>query len=109
MARKRKRDPEAAARLREWLKPGDTVYCILRHKSASGMQRIIQLVKWDKEADRFLFLGYNAAAALGWTYSDSHEGVKVDGAGMDMGFHLVYTLAAVLFDGNGYALESKWL
>ena len=42
------------------------------------------------------------------TYDSKREGVKVGGAGMDMGFHLVYNLAAVLFD-DGYALEHKWI
>ena len=35
---------EAIAKLREWLKPGDTVYTVLEHVSASGMSRTIKVV-----------------------------------------------------------------
>ncbi len=35
---------EALASLREMLKPGDTVYCVLRHRAASGMSRVIDLL-----------------------------------------------------------------
>ena len=38
---------EARARLREILKPGDTVYTVLRHVSASGMSQVLY-----PEADR---------------------------------------------------------
>lgn len=99
---------DAIGRLKAWLKPGDKVWCILRHRSASGMLRVIQIVKMESASERFSYLGYNAATALGWRYSREHEGVKVQGCGMDMGFHLVYTLSSVLF-GDGYALKSEWL
>ena len=36
---------EAIANLREILKPGDTVYTILRHVSKSGMSRVIDAVE----------------------------------------------------------------
>jgi hypothetical protein len=32
---------QSVAQLREWVKPGDTVYCILRHVARSGMSRDI--------------------------------------------------------------------
>lgn len=99
---------EAVERLREWLNPGDEVQCILRHVSRSGMSRVIQLVKFDSESGRVLALGWNAALALDWRYDREREGVKVGGAGMDMGFHLVYSLSQVLF-GDGYALKHHWI
>lgn len=88
---------EAAERLREWLRPGSTVYCILRHRSASGMSRVIQLVTIDPADCRHLFIGYNAAAAMDERYDRDREGIRVSGAGMDMGFHLVYNLGATLW------------
>lgn len=39
-----KPDAESLATLRGMLKPGDEVYCILRHVSSSGMSRVIDLV-----------------------------------------------------------------
>jgi hypothetical protein len=42
------------------------------------------------------------------------DGYKVGGCGMDMGFHLVYTLSSLLFDrengkDSGYKLRHEWL
>lgn len=85
---------EAIARLRSYLSPGDTVYCILRHVSRSGMQRRIDLYS-IKNGQPFWLSGL-AAKALGYRLSDE-QGLVVGGCGMDMGFHLVYSLGRVLF------------
>ena len=98
---------EAKARLLEVVKPGDTVRCILRHVSVSGMSRVIDLIIISSTGE-VSHIGYNAAEALGWGYDRKREGVRVAGCGMDMGFHLVYSLAYVLFN-DGYALTSRWL
>lgn len=100
---------EAMQNLREWLKPGDTVYLILRHVSRSGMQRSISPIVFlggDTNNPRYLY--WNVSKALGWREDREREAVKVDGCGMDMGFHLVYELAAELF-GQGYDLKHRWL
>ena len=34
---------EAIARLRNWIRPGDTLYTVLRHRAASGMSRSIDV------------------------------------------------------------------
>lgn len=54
---------EAAERLREILKPGDTVYCILRHVSRSGMQRRISLYTLHDGEPRWLD-GYAARESV---------------------------------------------
>lgn len=94
----------AKARLLEVVKPGDTIYTILRHRSSSGMSRVIDLkviAKDTKESEpRIMHIGYNAAIVLGLSYDTDREGVKVGGCGMDMGFHLVYSLGSLLF-GRG--------
>ncbi len=93
-----KEEKEAAIqRLREWLKPGDTVFCILRHVSRSGMFRVIDLVVFDKKTGQDYHLGYNAALAMGDGYDRKREGVRISGCGMDMGFALVYNLGATLW------------
>jgi hypothetical protein len=92
---------EARERLLGLLTPGDTVLCVLRHVSSSGMMRVIQLVMMKDNEPRYL--GYNAATLLGMTYDNKREGVKVEGCGMDMGFHLVYSLSRVLFP-EGFGL-----
>lgn len=86
---------EAIARLQEILKPGDTVYTILRHVSRSGMSRSISLVKMGENGPHTLD-SYVCRAGLG-TYDRNNSGVKVGGCGMDMGFHLVYNLAWTLY------------
>ena len=129
---------EAADRLREWIAPGDTLYTILRHRSSSGMLRVIDIYKLPTEVDgRPLAIGWNAAIAMDDRYDRDRNGIRVGGAGMDMGFHLVYNLGATLWpagyecpgdrcqsndhtngdrdytphhhDDGGYALRHSWL
>ena len=113
MARKSSGDVEAQTkRLKEWLKPGDTVYTILRHKSPSGMSREIGLVILKAEPDfpggvRDLHPNYAASVVLGLKQG-KRDGIKISGCGMDMGFELVYRLSVELF-GDGYALKHRWL
>lgn len=114
---KKRRREYAIKQLREILKPGDTVYTILRHVSASGMSRGIDL--YTIRDNRMQFLTGYAAHAIGWKWGEK-AGIVVGGCGMDMGFHLVYTLSRTLFpdgfqDGQdnhkdgGYALRHEWL
>lgn len=92
---------DSMAMLRKFVKPGATVYCRLRHVAASGMSRRISLYVHDGE--RMVWLDGYACTALGWRrYHGSHDAIVVSGCGMDMGFHLVSELSAVLFrDGFG--------
>ena len=98
---------EAIERMRKWLRPGDTIYCILRHVSRSGMLRVIDLVKVGEDGD-IVRIGYDAALALSWPYDYRRGGVRVAGCGMDMGFHLVHSLAYALFSA-GEVLKHRWL
>lgn len=130
---------EAAEQLRANLEPGDTVWTILRHVSKSGMLRCISPVAIDRDdADPAIWdFGYLAARALDERLDRDRGGVRMSGAGMDMGFQLVYTLGRVMFpDGfdcigahcpsndhsngdrdytphrhtdGGYALRHRWL
>lgn len=155
MSKKADRANEAREQLLKDLKPGDRVYCILKHSSASGMSRVIDLVvpyrhyenvypampadraKYPGQTDydakptrkfigmRVKRISHNAAAVIGWTYDMDRGGIKVSGCGMDMGFHTVYTLGAMLWPkgtkkphgtrngepdtAGGYALKSEWL
>lgn len=112
MARKRhitkaERD-EAIANLREWLKPGDTVYCILRHVSRSGMLRFIELKHIDINDNGkpyIVTISGRAATALGMTYDAERGGIRIGGAGMDMGFALVHELRRVL----DMPLRHEWI
>ena len=97
---------DAIERLRRWLQPGATIYCVMRHVSRSGMTRVIDLLT-IRDGD-IVRIGYDAALALGWPYDYRRGGVKVSGTGMDMGFHLVHSLAYALF-GVGDVLKHRWL
>lgn len=93
-AQKAERD-EAVRELREMLKPGDTVYTILRHTSASGMYRALDVhVMRDNEPRR---ITWKVGKALEVKYDLRREALGVSGCGMDMGFHVVYNLGYVLY------------
>jgi hypothetical protein len=105
--------------LEYYVKEGDTVYTLLRSVSSSGMSRTMSL-KVAKEG-RILDLTYFASVVLGWPLVEVNgsRALRVGGAGMDMGFHTVYTLARVLFrdkyEGQadavdaGYSLSQAWI
>ena len=114
MTKKQADRKEAIESLRESLKPGDTVYTVLRHVSRSGMSRTISahILRIDNSAVdmdaldrgespsnliRPLWLSYNVAKAIEAPHDDRREGVKMAGCGMDMGFALVYGLSSVLW------------
>jgi hypothetical protein len=93
---------EAIAQLKEWLKPGDTVYTILHHVSRSGMMRHVRLVA--KLGDGFIHPSYSVAKAMGMPLirGGMSDAIKVGGCGFDAGHHVVYHLSAVLWpDGFG--------
>jgi len=102
-----KKQDEAIAELKELLKPGDTVYCILRHVSRSGMMRAISPVL-IRNGDAPWDIDYLVAWALGRKFNEDHGGVTCHGCGMDMGLDLVYTLSQRLFpDGFECIGESE--
>lgn len=146
---KRDRETRAAyAERTEWLRklheeltPGDTITTVLRHRSTSGMYRAIDLYRFYCEdgTPETSWLSYWAAhAGIGDRFDERHESIGTTGAGMDMGFHLVYNLASMLYpngfdcigercpsndhsnvgvlgaaphhhDSGGYALRQRWL
>lgn len=91
--------------LRGHLKPGDTIYTILRHVSQSGMTRHITLLTLRDGTPSYCT--WQVAQALQYRLNGD-DGMIVSGAGMDMGFHVVYELSHALF-GDGYALKQRWL
>jgi hypothetical protein len=105
--------------LEYFVKEGDTVYTVLRSVSSSGMSRTMSL-KVSREG-KILDLTYYASVVLDYPLVEINgsRAVRVGGCGMDMGFHVVYSLARVLFrdkyEGQpeavdaGYSLSQAWL
>lgn len=114
---------DAIAQLKEWIKPGDTVYTILDHVSSSGMSRAIRVViprikyAYDTEGVdplavvqgqpagvEFSHPNYAVGKALGLKHwkrnGQEQDALVLSGGGMDMGFHLVYELSATLYGGK---------
>lgn len=111
---------EAVDYLRSILKSGDIVYTVLTHVSQSGMSRRIKLFipstrTWDGEEKPVIQnITWQVCKALDYKQSNSDDALVVGGCGMDMGFHLVYSLGRVLFpktdnEDSGYKLRHEWL
>lgn len=94
---------EAREALLEILHPGDTVYCILRHVSRSGMYRVISL--YVIKDNQPYWISYQASKLLEG-FDNRHEGCRATGCGMDMGFHLVYSLGYQLWP-NGFTCSGE--
>ena len=81
---------EAKGRLADWLKDGDTLWFILRHRSASGMSRVydVKLIEIEDvdiagtvHRARVSTLSWSIAEACNLAWSENHGGVKVNGCG----------------------------
>ena len=90
------------------------VYTLGRHVSTSGMSRDISL--YVVRNNELFNITYYASVALGWKLVERNgsRAIRVTGAGMDMGFHTVYTLSSVLYRGTveddaGYKLAQEWM
>lgn len=91
---------QAIERLRAFLPPGSTVYCVLRHISSSGMSRRIDMYTIGEDRQP-VYLSGLVSKAIGMRLSDK-GGIVVGGCGMGMGMHLVYEMSATLYrDGFG--------
>lgn len=100
---------EALDDLRALLPPGSTVHTVLRNVSRSGMTRSIDayyIEPGDRGEVVKHWLSYRIAAVLDLPYDREREAVKVSGAGMDMGFWLVYALSRKLYP-DGYTCTGE--
>lgn len=89
--------------MRKHCPPGSTVHTVLEHVSRSGMSREIRTVLLSCDGDRVVDLhpNYMVSQILGDDRQGKHDGVIVGGCGMDMGFHIVYSLSRALYP-NGF-------
>ena len=96
----------AYRRLLSALPRGAEATTVVTHVSSSGMSRRFRVLGVDTDS-RVDDVTLAVARVLGWEATDRGE-LVVRGAGMDMGFHTVYTLASRLY-GDGYALNHRGL
>lgn len=89
--------------LRAILTAGDTVYTILRHVSRSGMMRHISVV--IKTDDGLRDITGLVSDAIDNPTNDNGA-LKVGGCGMDMGFHVVYSLGSAIYP-EGFKLAGN--
>lgn len=81
---------DALARLREMLANVDEISTVLLFRSQSGMSRVIAPIIGG------MWTVHNISALVAkagiFPYSRNYPGLTVGGGGMDMGFHVVYTI-----------------
>ena len=114
---------EALEKLKSWIKKGDTLHTTTKHVSRSGMMRHISVkhLKATDNPERPVNVSnydYHVARVLDLPEAPNYQGVKIGGCGMDMGFHLVYSLSRALFKDepkgesdrdHGYWINQEWL
>ena len=105
---------EAIKSLKRLLKPGDTIYTILRHVSTSGCMLwaidlyIYRRNKYTKKIAPVYLSGY-VAKAIDRKCNVKHGGIEIGGCGwMDRGFALVYSLGRTLWpNGDGKTITNR--
>ncbi len=86
---------ECLDRLRKMLPPGSRVHTTMRHVSRSGMSRDIDCyLLHDGQAQ---WLSRLIAKACDFSFNEKREAIRVQGCGMDMGYHIVNNLAMALY------------
>jgi len=105
-------DPALLAEGRKWFPKGSTVFLVLRHRASSGMSRVIGVVSFRpaRKGVRAYALhpNYTVSQLTGFKEDREKGGLKIGGAGMDMGYHLVSSLSQALY-GASDALKHEWL
>lgn len=124
---------QAAAKLRTYFKPGDTAHTMLLHVSSNGMSRHIAVMAAEetkthngkKKQLAPVNVSHLVADLLGYKLNKGGNGLVVGGCGMDMGFHVVYSMSSRMFPNGtryphskrngepdragGYAIKHGWL
>ena len=89
-----------------------TLYTNLKHVSSSGMSRDMKVltVSNGQIVDVTYYVGKLDIGIL--KERNGERVIRVGGCGMDMGFHVVYTVSAVLYgyeDRGAYTIRHEWI
>ena len=109
-AEKRQLQQEATFQLERMLPAGSTVYTSIKSVSRSGMSRDIAV--YCVRDGRIHNITFWVACLLGWRLIEGNGGraVRVEGLGMDMGYHLVESVSIALYGLEGRnLLRPEWL
>lgn len=89
-----------------------TLYTSLKHVSASGMSRDMKVlaVVDGQIVDVTWYVGKLEIGTI--KERNGQRVVRVGGCGMDMGFHVVYTVSAILYgydERGAYTIRHEWI
>jgi len=83
------------------------VYTTIKRVSSSGMSRHIEVFVARKE--QIINITWHVGNITGYKQNRDTNGLVVGGCGMDMGFHLIYSLSRALYPKGFKLLKSqKW-
>ena len=85
------------------------IYTVMKHCSSSGSTRHIS--SYVVKDNRIFCIDYLVKRILNLELAKK-GGIIVSGCGMDMGFHLVYSLSSIIYrDKNdaGYQIQQTWI
>ena len=91
---------------KEFLKPDDVVYTVLRHVDDDGMIR--HLSAFVIKNNEPLNITWKVAKAIKASYDQKHQSLIAEGCGLDVGFDVVYNLGLALFQ-KPRLLKHRWL
>lgn len=89
-----------------------TLYTNLKHVSSSGMSRDMKVltVSNGQIIDVTWYVGRLEVGTI--KERNGQRVIRVGGCGMDMGFHVVYTVSAILYgyeDRGAYTIRHEWI
>lgn len=89
-----------------------TLYTSLKHVSASGMSRDMKVlaVVDGQILDVTWYVGKLDVGSI--KERNGQRVIRVGGCGMDMGFHVVYTVSAILYgyeERGAYTVRHEWI
>ena len=88
-----------------------TLYTNLKHVSSSGMSRDMKVLTVSN--GRIVDVTFYVGKLVGTLKERNGQRViRVGGCGMDMGFHVVYSVSAVLYglkDRGAYTIRHEWI
>lgn len=95
---KEEQSSKALERLKAWIQPNDMVYTYLKSVSSNGISRQIAIIIPIKHGEIIAKnISWEVSRALNFKLNKQGNAITIGGAGMDMGYAIVYALSDKLF------------